>query len=163
MAKQLKIYEQNRSEFLVELAYKLPQQPAPRFRHEGKKHGLTYQEWTALSGYFNSNEFKKKKLEGNTEALESIPQRRTPNLKKMSLAEYRQTSYWHSIRSKALHRDRTCRICNSNNNVYVHHRSHRHIGEKGELEDLITLCQKCFFLTHRSKSSNNKDSSDLQF
>lgn len=76
-------------------------------------------------------------------------QDRIQELKAMSYLEYLQTPEWKRLRDKRLKRDDyQCVRCGSAINLQVHHISYRHRGEKGEIDDLITLCRKCHNQIH---------------
>jgi hypothetical protein len=61
----------------------------------------------------------------------------------MPYAEYLQTEEWAIKREQALVRDGyRCRLCNSKENLQVHHRTYERRGCE-DLNDLTTLCDEC--------------------
>lgn len=65
------------------------------------------------------------------------------NFVTMPYAEYLQTEEWLHKREQALTRDEyRCRMCNTSENLQVHHRTYRRRG-KEEPTDLTTLCDSC--------------------
>jgi hypothetical protein len=69
----------------------------------------------------------------------------------ISYSEYLKTPHWKDVRKRywncKLHR-RTCYACGSNDNLQVHHKSYRRIGNE-HLNDLCLLCDNCHRETHR--------------
>jgi 5-methylcytosine-specific restriction endonuclease McrA len=56
---------------------------------------------------------------------------------------YLLTPAWHAIAERAKARDgHRCRICNSPDNLEVHHRTYERVGHE-RLSDLTTLCGEC--------------------
>lgn len=64
--------------------------------------------------------------------------------------EYLSTPYWKVVRKLKLRRaNYKCELCNSSENLNVHHKTYKHKGtEICHLEDLIVLCQKCHAKFH---------------
>lgn len=63
--------------------------------------------------------------------------------------KYLRSDYWDEIKNQVLERDdNRCRLCNSKENLQVHHRTYKHL-ENEKLEELITLCKKCHYITHK--------------
>jgi len=50
---------------------------------------------------------------------------------------------WSEARRMALQRDKTCRICNSDTLLTVHHLWPRGLGGEHGIENLVTLCEPC--------------------
>lgn len=63
----------------------------------------------------------------------------------MPYREFLQTPYWKAISQKVMaNANFRCQICNSNENLNVHHRTYEHHGyELYYMEDLICLCKNC--------------------
>ena len=79
--------------------------------------------------------------------------------KDMKYSEYLKTEYWQNIKQQVLERDKyRCRLCNSNIDLHVHHRTYDYIGEE-KLEELITLCGKHHNMIHEDE---NKEDNILQ-
>lgn len=71
-------------------------------------------------------------------------------IKNMSYADFLKTPYWNAIaenvKKKANYR---CQMCNSTENLNVHHRSYQNHGnELHHMEDLICLCKECHTKYH---------------
>lgn len=68
---------------------------------------------------------------------------------KFDYAEYLQSDVWKSKAAHARERDcNRCRLCNSPDNLQVHHRTYERIGHE-LLDDLTTLCDECHELYHK--------------
>lgn len=69
---------------------------------------------------------------------------------KMSGEDYRAISpEWQEMRLKVLERDNlVCRKCGSSINVQVHHLKYPEVWGEEDINDLITLCDKCHAKTH---------------
>ena len=50
---------------------------------------------------------------------------------------------WSEARRAAIQRDKSCRRCDEGDNLTVHHFHPRGIGGGNDLNNLVTLCQKC--------------------
>ena len=57
---------------------------------------------------------------------------------------------WSEARRVAIHRDGSCRMCSSTGLLTVHHFWPRGTGGGNELDNLVTLCEKC----HQNISSS---------
>lgn len=86
-----------------------------------------------------------------------IPETELPNLARyrmkppaqVSYREYLKSESWQSVRRTALKRDGwVCQQCGTGKNLEVHHINYEHLGQEGELEDVITLCRKCHERVH---------------
>lgn len=74
---------------------------------------------------------------------------RRAELKRMSYDQYLRSPEWKELRQKRIQRDNyQCVICGSAKNLDVHHISYIHMGESGEIDDLITLCRSCHQKIH---------------
>ena len=63
--------------------------------------------------------------------------------------KYLRSDYWKKIKNQVLERDNNrCRLCNSKEKLHVHHRTYDNLGNE-KLEELITLCKKCHYITHK--------------
>ena len=63
--------------------------------------------------------------------------------------KYLRSDYWDNIKNQVLKRDNyRCRLCNSKVDLQVHHRTYENL-ENEKLEELITLCKKCHYVTHK--------------
>jgi len=63
--------------------------------------------------------------------------------------KYLKSDYWKEIKNQVLERDdNRCRLCNSKNDLQVHHRTYNNL-ENERLEELTTLCKKCHYITHK--------------
>lgn len=68
----------------------------------------------------------------------------------MPYKEYLETDHWQVVRSRALYADKfRCRVCNSPDNLNVHHRTYEQRGRE-EPQDVVTLCQPCHQLFHEN-------------
>src|ERR1017187_326635 len=67
-----------------------------------------------------------------------------------SYAEYLQSPEWKVRRKKALQfAGYRCQICNSKEELNVHHRSYERIGHE-HMGDLVTLCKNCHEIFHNN-------------
>jgi 5-methylcytosine-specific restriction endonuclease McrA len=58
-------------------------------------------------------------------------------------SDYLQSPEWQNKRGEVLtFWNRRCALCNSDQNVQVHHRTYERMGHE-KLTDLIPLCDKC--------------------
>jgi hypothetical protein len=70
-------------------------------------------------------------------------------LRSMPYDEYLKTPEWAAKREQALERDgRHCRLCNTSDNLQVHHRTYLRRGNE-DLNDLTTLCKSCHEHFHK--------------
>lgn len=75
---------------------------------------------------------------------------------------YLKSDYWKDIREKVHERDGyRCRICNLPNDICVHHRTYKFVGNEN-MGELITLCKSCHnryhkINTHVSYSNHIRD------
>jgi 5-methylcytosine-specific restriction endonuclease McrA len=140
--RNLKIYKQERSSYLIELANKL--NCKSKFKEVKEKFGITISEWHSLSGYMNSNDFK-----DNKKVRTKAKKVNIKKLKKLPYKEYLKSEHWQQIKKEIKRVFKTCVICNSKTNLNVHHRSYRHRGNANkEIRDLILLCSECHTLFH---------------
>lgn len=74
---------------------------------------------------------------------------------KIDYKKYLKSDYWKDIKEQVHKRDNyKCRLCNSENNLQVHHKTYEFLGNEN-LEELITLCKKCHFNIHKIGDSIN--------
>ena len=78
--------------------------------------------------------------------------------------QYLQTSEYRERAKQALIRDKfQCQLCETGKNVVVHHVTYRRLGNE-ELDDLVTLCDKCHYEVHRKdlliKKNNHLDNTE---
>ena len=68
----------------------------------------------------------------------------------MPYKDFLQTPYWKAISQKVMKKaNYKCQLCNSNENLNVHHRTYEHHGyELYHINDLICLCQDCHEIHH---------------
>lgn len=65
------------------------------------------------------------------------------NLQHMPYNEYLKTEHWKKIRKRALKKAKyACRLCNSKENLNVHHRTYKRKGAEIP-SDIIVLCESC--------------------
>lgn len=94
--------------------------------------------------------------------------------------KYLSTPKWKGISDFVKSRDEyKCKLCNTQHDLEVHHRSYQWIGkEKGHEVDLVTLCKRCHEMFHskgisademlpkiksnKKQSSRNKDLENLK-
>lgn len=64
--------------------------------------------------------------------------------------EHLKSDYWRTASMEAKKRDGfRCRLCNSQHDLCVHHRTYEHRGnELQHLDDLTTLCRRCHEIFH---------------
>lgn len=76
-------------------------------------------------------------------------EKRIIQLRSMPYDEYLKTPEWAAKREQALERDgRHCRLCNTSDNLQVHHRTYLRRGNE-DLNDLTTLCKSCHEHFHK--------------
>ena len=76
-------------------------------------------------------------------------QKRINELCSMPYEEYLKTHEWQEKRRQSLERDgHRCRVCNSDKNLDVHHRTYIRRGNES-LNDLTTLCRSCHEYFHK--------------
>jgi 5-methylcytosine-specific restriction endonuclease McrA len=64
---------------------------------------------------------------------------------------YLQSPQWNIIRNQILDRDKhRCQVCDKTNELHVHHMHYKNIFHE-QLGDLITLCERCHGVAHRTK------------
>ena len=71
-------------------------------------------------------------------------------IKDMNYYDFLRTPYWKAISEKVKNKAKyKCQICNSTDNLCVHHRSYSsHGDEVHNLEDLICICKDCHTKHH---------------
>ena len=75
-----------------------------------------------------------------------------------SYQDYLQSSEWKILSRLARERDGyKCRICNSDNQLNVHHRVYPDKLGTEPLSDLITLCSDCHDLYHTKENNINSE------
>ena len=78
-------------------------------------------------------------------------------MNKIDYKKYLKSDYWKGIKKQIHERDEyKCRLCNSEENICVHHRTYKNLGNE-KLEDLITLCEKCHKNYHKIKINITKN------
>lgn len=68
-------------------------------------------------------------------------------MNKAQYREYLQSTEWKVLRSKKLKKCKKCAICDSTQNLHVHHLRYKKIYDVN-LSDLVVLCKDCHFLIH---------------
>ena len=69
--------------------------------------------------------------------------------------KYLKSDYWKEVKEKIHKRDDyKCRLCNSDEDLHVHHRSYEFLGNEN-LDDLITLCRSCHYIFHKKNPQHN--------
>jgi hypothetical protein len=72
---------------------------------------------------------------------------------KEKYVDYLNSERWQTLREATIHRDHyKCAICESKDDLQVHHRTYITIFTPAEFFDLITLCRKCHERHHEIKS-----------
>jgi hypothetical protein len=68
----------------------------------------------------------------------------------MSYQEYIQSPHWAAKRSLRLKIDEhLCQGCWSSDNLHVHHKTYKRLGNENVQVDLVTLCETCHDYVHR--------------
>jgi len=69
------------------------------------------------------------------------------------------SKYWHLVRRKVMKRDGfKCRICQSTDNLIVHHVTYKHhFKEHKHLNELMTMCTSCHTEYHETVFDFSKD------
>jgi hypothetical protein len=77
--------------------------------------------------------------------------------------DFLQTRYWKTIRMYVMaSRGNKCQLCNSTNNLNVHHSTYANHGrEHDHLEDLILLCRPCHAKFHDKLPKHPDNSVDV--
>ncbi|SRR5712692_7802758 len=80
-----------------------------------------------------------------------ITPERLAELRALPYKEYVKSIEWNRRRIGAILRaSRRCQVCNSPDELTVHHRSYAHIGEE-PASDLVVLCWPCHKLFHEHR------------
>jgi len=81
------------------------------------------------------------------------------NIAKLNYKEFLQTPFWEIITDflKGYQRGESCQICNSNENLHVHHKTYENHGKSEglkmyNLRDLIVVCADCHKMIHDNKT-----------
>ena len=71
-------------------------------------------------------------------------------IKDMDYYDFLETPYWKAIAEYIRKRaDYKCQLCNSTENLNVHHRTYEHHGDElNNLRDLICICEDCHYKFH---------------
>ena len=78
------------------------------------------------------------------------------SLPKFTYREYRTTAKWKELRDITIYEaEGKCQICNSPENLEVHHRTYERIGNE-HLDDLTALCRKCHSKFHGAFEGKEK-------
>jgi hypothetical protein len=73
-------------------------------------------------------------------------------LKKLCYTDFLLTWYWRTISNFLRKRDKKCKLCDSTENLLVHHKTYLHHGDElHHLNDLIVLCDKCHKKIHTKR------------
>lgn len=96
---------------------------------------LHFSNMSRWEGWASSSEERTRTIDH----LQSIPYR-----------DYLATEHWADRRATAVEIDLRCRLCNSRDNLQVHHRSYANRGEEG-MRDLTVLCADCHQMFHKNK------------
>lgn len=66
-------------------------------------------------------------------------------IQSMDYHDFLNTLYWKTIAEKKKYRDKKCAVCNSTENLNVHHRTYEHHGQELRYmwQDLVCLCHEC--------------------
>lgn len=65
----------------------------------------------------------------------------------MNYEEYLRSPAWKTIRAEVIARDGSCVLCDSTDELQVHHRTYARLGHE-EPTDLATLCLRCHRVYH---------------
>jgi 5-methylcytosine-specific restriction endonuclease McrA len=77
-------------------------------------------------------------------------------LKKLSYDDFLLTWYWRTISNFLRKRDKKCKLCDSTENLLVHHKTYSHHGDElHHLNDLVVLCDKCHKKIHDKRKKRN--------
>lgn len=95
---------------------------------------------------------KKKKAKTNVKKVKTIFVKKTfPNYK-----AYLMSKDWERLRNQKLSAvGSTCQICNSPDNLHIHHRTYKRIYNE-RLNDLTVLCGSCHLLFHQQHWTEEK-------
>ena len=79
-------------------------------------------------------------------------------LKKLSYEDFLFTWYWRTISNFLRKTDKKCKLCNSIENLLVHHKTYSHHGDElHHLNDLVVLCDKCHKKVHDKRKKVNSN------
>lgn len=79
----------------------------------------------------------------------------------MNYNDYLNSLHWRETRKKRLGIDEyKCTICESTQNLNVHHINYTRLGKEDIDNDLVTLCHQCHAMLHRVKEQNQKAYND---
>lgn len=72
--------------------------------------------------------------------------------RKRRYKNYMQSKEWRALRKRVLERDEyKCAVCNSKNNLEVHHLFYEDDIYNGKLYQMITLCKKHHKQLHKAR------------
>ena len=82
---------------------------------------------------------------------------RNSKLKFDNYSEYLKSEEWKKVKYKISKRPfyHKCYICNTKNNLEIHHRSYKWINTKLYMMNLVALCRNCHQLIHDISKDNN--------
>jgi hypothetical protein len=90
----------------------------------------------------------------------TISDERIQELKTMPYTEYLLTPEWEEKRRQILERDEhRCRVCNSTEQLNVHHRTYERRGNE-LMSDLTLLCRSCHEIYHKPQKKDSQTLSD---
>ena len=87
------------------------------------------------------------------------------NPKKIKISKWKQdyklflqSEYWNHVRQLVLVRDGyRCKLCHSQKKLHIHHKTYKnHFNEHKNLQDLVTLCEKCHKIIHNKTKKLKK-------
>lgn len=92
------------------------------------------------------------KIKNNNDQEDKAEKTLPSELKSMAYEEYLKTPEWQERRKKALaNAKHRCQVCNSKDNLNVHHRTYERLGEELP-SDLTVLCYECHGLFHSNRN-----------
>ena len=108
--------------------------------------------WSLLNYFTNKNNFLKykQKILGNkdNENTDTNYKNYIEYLKNMQYLEYLKTDHWQHFRKEAFKFYKSsCQICNSKNNLNIHHKTYKNRGRE-TFNDIVILCYNCHELFH---------------
>jgi hypothetical protein len=72
---------------------------------------------------------------------------------KADMDSYYKSSYWRSIRTKMFSYRQECFVCDSTEDLVIHHLNYDNIGNE-DLGNLEVLCRSCHSYTHRKGNTS---------
>ena len=78
----------------------------------------------------------------------------------MPYERYLKSDHWECVRTRCISRWKTCCLCNSSEDLQVHHRTYKRLGAELD-EDVVLLCDDCHARHHGKPSKKELQLKEL--